>query len=184
MNALNHIKPLLLGLFLTAVLGLFTTHSVNAQILLQLELYDNPKSIKYGPGSKLTYKTNTITEWETERIESIDYENQIIVFQSGYEHLEAITKVRRYKPWVKGIGMQLMRFSAAWFLYGGISKLIDNDNPFGWDHFGIGGGAFLTGFVMSKLASSTTYDVQGGKDRLRIIDISWPNPDEVYKTKK
>ena len=159
--------------------GLTTT--MKGQVLLQLEIYDNPKSYKYGPGSKLSYKTTTMEDWETEKIESIDYENQIIVFQSGYEHLDNIVKVRRYKPWVKQLGLKLMQFSAAWFLYGGISKLINEDNPFGWDHVGIGGGAFFTGFVMSKLASSTTYDVKDGKDRLRIIDISWPDPEEVYK---
>ncbi len=82
---------------------------------------------------------------------------------------------------MKQLGIKLMQFSAAWFLYGGISKLIDDENPFGWDHAGIGGGAFLTGFIMSKLASSTTYDVKDGKDRLRIIDISWPDPEDVYK---
>ena len=68
--------------------GLTTT--MKGQVLLQLEIYDNPKSYKYGPGSKLSYKTTTMEDWETEKIESIDYENQIIVFQSGYEHLDNI----------------------------------------------------------------------------------------------
>jgi len=149
--------------------------------LLQLELYDNPKAIKYGPGSTLSYLTDSMEDWKTEKIQSIDYENQIIVFTSGYEHLSNITKVRRYKPWVRQLGLRLMQFSAAWFLYGGIVQVADKDFSFGWDHAGIGGGAFITGFVMYKLASSTTYDVQGGGDRLRIIDISWPDPEEVYK---
>ncbi|NNF35982.1 MAG: hypothetical protein HKN68_17875 [Saprospiraceae bacterium] len=167
------------------ILGMNMTlpDTLSSQVLLQLEIYDNPKSFKYGAGATLSYKTTSMEDWETEKIESIDYENQIIVFKSGYENLDNIVKVRRYKPWVKGLGLQLMRFSAAWFLYGGISKLINSENPFGWDHVGIGGGAFLTGFIMTKLASSTTYDVKGGKDRLRIIDISWPDPEEVYQKK-
>jgi hypothetical protein len=120
-------------------------------------------------------------DWKTEKIQSINYDTQIIVFTSGYEHLDNIIKVRRYKPWVRQLGLKLMQFSAAWFLYGGISELINDDFSFGWDHATIGGGALVTGFVMYKLAASTTYDVKGGKDRLRIIDISWPDPDEVYR---
>ena len=152
-----------------------------AQVLVQLEIYDNPKGIKFGPGSTLSYKTTTMENWKTEKIQSINYETQIIVFTSGFEHLDNIIKVRRYKPWVRQLGLKLMQFSAAWFLYGGISELINDDFSFGWDHATIGGGAFVTGFVMYKLAAVSTYNVKGGKDRLRIIDISWPDPDELYK---
>ena len=169
-------------LFSTLLLcSLISINRSQAQVLLQLELYDNPKGIKFGPGSTLSYKTTTMEDWKTEKIQSINYDTQIIVFTSGYEHLDNIVKVRRYKPWVRQLGLKLMQFSAAWFLYGGISELINDDFSFGWDHATIGGGALVTGFVMYKLASSTTYDVKGGKDRLRIIDISWPDPDEVYK---
>ena len=184
-NILIAIVPVWIKITILTI-GLFLGFSItgNAQVLLQLELYDNPKSIKYGPGSTLTYFSKSLQEWKTEKIESINYESKIIVFTSGYEHLDDLLKVKRYKPWVRQLGLRLMQFSAAWFLYGGIAQIVSDDYDFGWDHAGIGGGAFVTGYVLYKLASTTTYNVKGGKDRLRIIDISWPDPDEVYKNQR
>lgn len=147
----------------------------NSQILLQLEFYDNPKSIKYKIGEQLIFKTEESAQWKTKRIEKLDYDNQIIIFTSSYQDLNEITQVKRHKRWVKQLGLKLMQFSAAWFLYGGIAHFAVDDFDFGYDTLGIGGGALLTGYIMYKFAGTKTYDVKN-KERLRIIDISWPDP--------
>ena len=148
---------------------------VQGQQLLQLEIYNDPIAKKFGPGDVLIYQTKSLKEWQTDKIESVDYQNQLVFFVNGYEHLDNFTKIKIYKKWVKQLGLKLMQFSAAWFLYGGIVEIIDDDFDFGWDTVGVGGGTLITGYFLYKFASSKTYDVKG-KDRLRIIDISWPEP--------
>ncbi len=161
--------------FVAVVLFLSVSQMLHGQQLLQLEIYNDPIAKKFGPGDVLIYQTKSLKEWQTDKIESVDYENQLVFFVNGYEHLDNFTKVKIYKKWVKQLGLKLMQFSAAWFLYGGIVEIIDDDFDFGWDTVGVGGGALITGYFLYKFASSKTYDVKG-KDRLRIIDISWPEP--------
>lgn len=162
-------------LLLLSIFGFNGIPQGNSQIFLQLEFYDNPKSIKYQVGEQLTFKTEESSQWITKRIEKLDYDNQIIIFTSSYQDLTEITQVKRHKKWVKQLGLKLMQFSAAWFLYGGIAHFAADDFDFGYDTLGIGGGALLTGYVMYKFAGTSTYDVKN-KERLRIIDVSWPDP--------
>jgi hypothetical protein len=159
-------------------LSLFTINNncIQGQVLVQLEKYDDPQAIKFGPGNYLHYKTRTSEDtWTRSKIEKIDYENQLIVFVRGYEKLDDITHIKIVNQTTKVLGDKLMQFSILWFLYGGITHLISDDYKFGWDTAGIGAGAFFTGFVIKKLGGEKIYNVKK-RDRLRIIDISWPEP--------
>jgi hypothetical protein len=159
-------------------LSLFTisNNCIQGQVLVQLEKYDDPQAIKFGPGNYLHYKTMASEDtWTRSKIEKIDYENQLIVFVRGYEKLEDITHIKIVNQTTKVLGDKLMQFSILWFLYGGVTHLISDDYKFGWDTAGIGAGAFFTGFVIKKLGGEKIYNVKK-RDRLRIIDISWPEP--------
>jgi hypothetical protein len=147
-----------------------------AQVFVRLEKYDDPKSVKFGPGSTMYYRTYEEGDrWLKSKISEVDYENQIIVFVRGYEYLKDITHVKILNQTTKVLGDKLMQFSIAWFLYGGIATLINDDYTFGWDTAGIGIGAFVTGFVTKNLGGEKIFNVKK-RDRLRIVDISWPEP--------
>lgn len=164
-------------LILFLVIGMdFSGTPLMSQILVQLEKYDDPEAVKFGPGNYLTYRTTeTGDQWIRSKIISIDFENQKIEFVRNYENLEDITYVKIANQTTKVLGDKLMQFSILWFLYGGITHLVNEEYKFGWDTAGIGAGAFFTGFVVKKLGGEKIYNVKK-RDRLRIIDISWPEP--------
>jgi len=161
--------------FLTALALFFLLSGLSAQKILRIERYDDPQSIEYYPSQKLIYKLDEDDRWRTRKIRSLDYENQLIIFDVGYEPVSNIKYVKRYKKAPKFLGMMLMRFSIAWFVYGGITELVNDDWSFDRNIVSIGVGAFVTGFILNKFASTTIYGFES-KNRLRIIDISWPEP--------
>lgn len=171
---MNLDRPIFALIFVFSLV--FYKNQVMCQVLVQLEKYDDPQGIKFGPGNHLIYKTEKSgDEWTRSKIEKVDFENQIIVFVRGYEHLKDITHIKIVNQTTKVLGDKLMQFSILWFLYGGITHLINDDYNFGWDTAGVGAGAFFTGFVIKNLGGEKIYNVKK-RDRLRIIDISWPEP--------
>lgn len=155
--------------------GISVSDSLTGQVLLQLEKYDDPQSIKFAPGNSIYYKSKSEKNWVKGKIEKIDYEEKLVVFTRSYEYVDDITHIKIVNPTTRLLGDRLMQFSILWFLYGGVTHLINDEYKFGWDTAGIGAGAFLTGFVIKKLGGKKIYNVKG-RDRLRIIDISWPEP--------
>ena len=149
--------------------------SLSGQKILRIEKYDDPKSIEYYSGQNLIYQLDGDERWRTRKIKSLDYENQLIIFDVGYEPISNIKNIKRFNKIPKYLGMTLMRFSAAWFIYGGITELVNEDWSFDRNIVSIGVGAFVTGFILSKFASTKIYGFES-KNRLRIIDISWPEP--------
>jgi len=152
-------------------LSIITTNT-NAQVVLQLEKYNNPRTEKFYPGYKLDYKEKYLPkEWQKRTIIEIIDNDQIIVFEDGVVALKDIIAVRRGRPFINYLSKGLYIFGANWFVLGGLATLADKYEFDSRDAI-IGGTAFIAGWVLSKFYYKTTK--LNNKNRLRILDLSWP----------
>lgn len=156
-------------------IGVFSfSTDMSAQVLLQLEKFNNPKTEKYYPGYTLIYKDKSFPKiWQKQTIVDIKDKEQIIVFEDSYISINDIIAVKKPRPFIKYISNGLYVFSANWFLIGGIATLADKYD-FTWRDAIIGGTALVTGWIIGKFYYKTTK--LNKKNRLRILDLSWPDP--------
>ncbi|HMQ08160.1 MAG TPA: hypothetical protein PKC30_12730 [Saprospiraceae bacterium] len=164
-------------IFLLISILLYVSASVShAQVFLQLEYYDNPVSTRFFIGDYFMYQTqSTGKKWFHEKIEVIDYQQEFIYFSSGMVSLNEITRIKLYKKWAKGFGDILIRFGAGWFAFAAVTHFLNDNWNFGADTAAIGGGAIILGFLMKKVVATKSYNVKK-QNRLRIIDVNWPDP--------
>lgn len=140
-----------------------------SQKYLQIETYNDPKTIKIVQGEKIAYKLKTSDDWFDGKIEKLLVEENTIVFENAFVRLEDITHIMRYRPFANYIGSGLMTFGTAWLVFGSIGTLAKGDD------FGpaiiIGGGAIAIGWLMRKLFYKRPIEM-GKRYRLRLIDLS------------
>ena len=148
----------------------FTIGFVNGQKYLQIEMINDPVTIKIQEGEIITYKLNHSDEWITSRINRFLIEEKAIVMDDGYARLEDISYIMRYRPAANYIGKGLMTFGTGWLLYGGIAA-IGADFDFGGDTLLIGGGSFFFGWLIRKLFYKKPLHI-GHRYRLRLLDLS------------
>lgn len=150
-------------------------HSSKAQVLLQLERYKVDRAVKFAPGQEITFQLNDYPdEWRTEKIERIMYEDSLIITSAGLVHLSDISHFRLYNKKVYYIAQSLKTFALTWVIYGGIIALT-TESDIGPGQFIFGGSVYLAGYLLKKLFYHSDYKL-GKKHRLRIIDITWPEP--------
>ena len=152
----------------------------HGQYILQLEKFRVTRGEKFYPGQKITFKDKAFPdEWRTETIERIIPSDSLIITEMGMIHINDFTHFRTFNEKVNAISKMLKTFAAAWFLYGGLAY-IGADFDFGWDTAIVGGTAFVSGWLLKKLFYKNTYKL-GKKHRLRILDISWPEPQPALR---
>ena len=159
------------------LLLLFLSTSVTqAQVFLQVEKFNDPRTLKIQPGEYLTYTLKEYPDvWRKEQIQAIDYEGNMIVFDEGFRTLEELDKIRLYRGWAKAIGYGLMQFSAGWYLFGGIATVTQSDYTMSEREIVIGGIFAAVGFVIKQLFYKRTIKL-GKRHRLRIVDIRLFDP--------
>ena len=60
-------------------------HFLAAQVVFQIEKYNNPQPIKYYVGYILEYKEKSLPDdWQKQRISEINDIDEIIEFEGGY----------------------------------------------------------------------------------------------------
>ncbi len=151
---------------------------VQAQRFLQIELFNNPQTIKFYPNDKICIKTlESEDEWLVYEIEDVIPDENIIVYPQGYLPLDQITHIRVYKDIAKAVSIGLSQFGFVWLGFGGLAHAF-SDFEFGWDTLAIGLVAIVTGWILKKFAAKKDYTI-GKKARLRILDIRFPTPDEL-----
>lgn len=149
---------------------------VDAQVVLYLEIMTEDKPIKYYVGQELMYKSKAFPDdWLKIRIERIMDEEKLILFDGGMLKLEDITQIRRNRGWATVAGYMLQTFGVAWFGFGGIAHFTTDSFNFGVDTAVIGGTAIVSGWLIKKLFRFKKYKI-GKKVRLKILDLSWPEP--------
>ena len=146
-----------------------------AQILLQLERYKVDKPQKFYIGQEITFKMRDYPdEWRKEKIERLLYEEQLIVTDMGLVPLADVSHFRTYNKKVYYAAAAMQSFAAVYLVYGGIAMLA-TDFRFTGVQLIMGGGAYIGGWLLKKLFYKNTYSL-GDKHRLRILDITWPDP--------
>lgn len=156
--------------------SLFSLHVANAQVVLYVEVMTEDKPIKYYEGQDFMFKTKEYPdEWQSIKIERLMDEEKIILFDGGMLNLDDIIELRRTRPWATTIGYMLQTFGVAWFAFGGVAHFTTSSFDFGVDTAVIGGTAIVSGWLLRKLFKFKKYKV-GNKVRLKILDLSWPEP--------
>ncbi len=164
-------KNLLIHIVLSSFLLLLTFSATSAQIFLQIEKKNTPKSIRLQAGDYLVYTLKAYPDiWRTERITSLDYDQSLIVLEEGYYKLDEIAKIRLYRNWSQSVSFGMLQFSAGWFLYGGIASLASSEYTMSDREIIIGGIFAAVGFLIRKIFYKKTLSL-GEKHRLRIVDI-------------
>lgn len=154
--------------------------AVRTQVLLQLEITKEVQAVKFGVGQKVTFKSQEFPNvWQQKKIERILLEENVLVFEDGMININDITHFQLRNNAASNAGKMLMAFSAGWFLFGGVAVLANNIK-FNWGTFAIGAVAGGLGWFMDKVISRKNYKI-GKNAQLRIIDISFPTPEEVQK---
>ena len=162
--------------FKTILLFFFFCSTTHAQVFLQLEKFNDPRTIKIQAGEYLTYTLKEYPDvWRKEQIQSIDYEGNMIVFDEGFRTIDEIDQIRLYRGWAKAIGYGLMQFSAGWYLFGGIATLTQSDYTMSEREIIIGGIFASTGFLIKQLFYKRKIKL-GKRHRLRIVDIRMFDP--------
>ena len=175
MNSMIGLRWFLPSILLFLTIWLSPT-TADAQIVLYVEIMTEEKPIKYYGGQDLMYKNKNYPEdWQTIKIERIIDEEKIILYDGGMINLEDIIEIRRTRPWAIAAGYMLQTFGIAWYGFGGLAHFTTDSFDFGVDTFVIGGTAIVSGWLIKKLFRFKKYKI-GNKVRLKILDLSWPEP--------
>lgn len=152
----------------------------NGQTYLFVEEMSEVKAIKIPVGYPISIKTKTIPEWTSYTIERLLDAEEIIIHEDGMIPLTDITHVRIERRWARLLGAYLQRFGVAWALYGTIAWAAQLD---GVEPIAIAVGAIVpigVGYLIKKVWQYKVYKI-GRKNRLRILDLSFP--DDPYNEK-
>ena len=184
-------KLIPLNTYLIILLCAFVSRLGSAQKFIQLELPGDPIAFKYFEGSSIAYKLADYPEdFFNKTIQTIDIDNELLVFDDRFIEVSEITHIRRFRPWAKALGYSLNTFGVVWLGYGALGAAFAEDDGFGnegtrfgWDTAVIGGTALLTGWILRKWLYKKDYKI-GKHARLRMLDITMPTSEEIYGPKK
>ena len=153
-------------------------NELNAQVLLQLEINKEVEAVKFGIGDIILIKTKTSDgDWQKRKLERLIVEQNIIVFEDGMVALDDITHLRLTNNAADAAGKLFLGFGAGWLVFGGLAH-VATDYKFTWGTFAVGAVAMGVGWLFNKVAAKKTYRM-GKNANLRIIDISFPEPQKV-----
>lgn len=158
------------------LLSFFAFNNANGQVVLYLEDMKEEKPIKYYEGQMLSFiSAEYPDEWQEIKIERILVEEKILLFAGGMVNLEDILKIRRSRGWANVTGTMLQTFGGSWFVFGGLAHFGTSSFTFGIDTLVIGATAIGVGWLIKKFFKYKKYKI-GKKNRLKILDLSWPAP--------
>ena len=161
---------------LTIALFFAISCSVQGQVVLYFEKLKDVEPEKIYEGQHIHVKLKDYpNEWNTIRIDRILKEENVIFYDGGMFNIEEITHIRMKRGWVSGMSVSLTTFGTVWLAYGGIAHFAVGNFDFGVDTAVIGGGSLLIGWLLRKFFKWKKYKI-GKKNRLKILDLSWPTP--------
>lgn len=163
-------------LIMIALLSLFSLGGF-AQVYLQLEIFNDPKALKYSVGDKITYKTNYDPgTWNTGKIQEIIVDENIITLDNAILRLEDATDFMLFRNSVKYVSGTVQTFGLIWLVQGAIAATFGRNTT--WSSvLSIGGGSIIGGWIFRKLFYKIPVKLND-KNRLRIIDTRFTLPDK------
>jgi hypothetical protein len=141
-----------------------------AQEFLQIEVQNDPETIKYGLGQKIVIKTKQNDEWQAIALRKFIYETGTILYDQGMLQVDDIVAIRETRPGVGALSVALTTFGGAWLAYGLISQGLDNKAEFGTKEIVIGVAALATGWGVKKAFYKRDFHI-GKRYRLRLMDM-------------
>lgn len=161
------------------VLMLLTSSDIpaSAQIYVQIEIFNQPKTIKYQPGQSITFQeSSNPDEWQSEVIKDILVDESVLLFEHGFLSIDNITKVKRTNTAAKYGGKTLMTFGIAYLLFGVIIEVATPNEGLNATNISVGTGALATGYILNKTFGKKIYWM-GKTARLRVIDLRFSVPE-------
>lgn len=157
---------------LASILIFIFSTDLNAQlgIYLQIEIINSPKTIKFSSGDKINFKTvDYPDDWQKELITEILVDENVIVFQNDFIHIDQFTKLRIPNRGAQFLGKSLFTFGSAWSFFGILADLA-GDFQFRGRELVIGASTIATGYTINKVFNYKSFNVKRGA-RLRIVDL-------------
>lgn len=159
------------------MLLLLSQAPATAQVYVQIEIFNQPKTIKYSPGQSITFQEKSNPdEWQSEIIRDILVDESVLLFEHGFLSIDNITKVKRTNVAAKYGGKTLMTFGAAYLIFGVIIEVATPNEGLNTTNISVGTGALATGYILNKTFGKKIYWM-GKTARLRVIDLRFSVPD-------
>lgn len=159
-------------LICTTLLFLFTFH-LNAQKILQIEKVGSHKLVRFYPGNEVTFKLNNAPGWFTRRINDINAEQNLILFEKeGFININDITHIQKTaaKAKWKGVGNSLYVFGLNWGFWSLGGTLLGDELT--WLAAIVPATAFALGTVIKWLGKGKVWKM-GKRRRLRVLDLGF-----------
>lgn len=151
---------------------------MQAQVFVQLELFNDPKARKYTIGDKITYKsTYSADEWQTGKIEQILIKDKALQLNNDLISLDQMTDFMLYRPTAKYFGVTFQTFGGIWTLYGAFSYSNDPNVTSLGEWLGVGLGSYALGWVLRRFVYKVPVKLND-KNRMRIVDLRMVVPEE------
>ncbi len=171
---INPIRQLSLFIILLGLLSLATP--TQAQVYLQVEIFNSAKTIKFVPGDLIRFKTKAFPkDWQTGVLEQILLEDNAVVLPGVIFSLDDFKELKILRGWAHTSSYMLNRFGIAWFVFAGIADLANlpagpTTFKIGPDTVAIGGAAFGLAAIIKYGFGKKRYKL-GKNSRLRLVDL-------------
>ncbi len=166
---MNFLTPLIC----TTLLVICCTQNVNAQKILQIEKVGSHKLVRFYPGNEVTFKLKNAPGWFTRRINDIDAEQDLILFEKeGFVNINDISHIQKTAAKAKWRGManSLYVFGLNWGFWSLGGTLLGDELT--WLAAIVPATACVLGSTIKWLAKGKVWKM-GKRRRLRVLDLGF-----------
>lgn len=148
---------------------------LEAQVFMQLEMKNDPETLKFRRGDMLTFRTKSQPkDWISREIIDIKVSENVVVFEDGFRHLDEIIAVRLHRKTFDDLTRMIQKFAIGWFVIGGLSLLVVPNSTVPLGALVISSVSFYSGaWVLNKLFKYRVVKM-GSRYRLRLLDLRFP----------
>ena len=148
---------------------------LNAQVFLQLEMKNDPETLKFRRGDVLTFRTKSQPkEWVSKEIIDIKVSENVIVFEEGFRHIDEIIALRLHRKTLDDLTRMVQKFAIGWLVIGGLALLVVPNSTIPLGALLISSASFYSGgWVLNKLFKYRVVKM-GSRYRLRLLDLRFP----------
>jgi len=171
------INPSFLFSFILSLVFLVgSPDSSQAQVYLQIEIFNSAKTIKFVSGDVIRFKTKEFPKnWQIGRLEKILLEENVVILDGVIYQLDDFKELKTFRSWAHSASWILNRFGIAWFAFAGIADLANlqagpETFKIGGDTVAVGGAAFGLAAIIKYGFGKKRYKL-GKNSRLRLIDL-------------
>ncbi len=166
------------------IVALLTSISLYGQIDVFLLLEDpiNNKRIKFYQGQSLEFTTTYDPDnWQVTQIKGFSPEENILIFDNGYYHVDDIHSIRTTNVGASLFGNIIYGFGASVAVIGGIGYGVEGNGKDAIASVGVGGLIAVIGHFIKKLFGKRRHKMQKKHIDLRIIDTRFSVPPDQRK---